>query len=261
MIPLLTNYFQDRYMSVKWHGHVTKPQKINGGGPQGATLGILEYLSQSNNNADFVSESERFKFIDDLTVLEIVNLLSIGLSTYNVKQQIPTDIINSNQFIPPQNLKSQNYLDKISEWTRNQKMMINESNSKIMIFNFSQNYQFSTRLEMEGQILETVPETKLLGTVVTSDLKWNRNTSFIVKKANKRLELLRKISNFGADLDDMKNIYILYIRSLVEQSCTVWHSALTKENSQDLERIQKTSLKIIFKENYKTYEHALKILD
>ena len=115
MIPLLTNYFQDRYMSVKWHGHVTKPQKINGGGPQGATLGILEYLSQSNNNADFVSESERFKFIDDLTGLEIVNLLSIGLSTYNVKQQIPTDIINSNQFIPPQNLKSQNYLDKISE--------------------------------------------------------------------------------------------------------------------------------------------------
>ena len=66
-----------------------------------------------------------------------------------------------------------------------------------MIFNFSQNYQFSTRLEMEGQILETVPETKLLGTVVTSDLKWNRNTSFIVKKANKRLELLRKISKFG----------------------------------------------------------------
>ena len=44
-------------MSVKWHGHVTKPQKINGGGPQGATFGILEYLSQSNNNADFVSES------------------------------------------------------------------------------------------------------------------------------------------------------------------------------------------------------------
>ena len=102
MIPLLTNYFQDRYMSVKWHGHVTKPQKINGGGPQGATLGILEYLSQSNNNADFVSESERFKFIDDLTGLEIVNLLSIGLSTYNVKQQIPSDIINSNQFMPPQ---------------------------------------------------------------------------------------------------------------------------------------------------------------
>ena len=178
-----------------------------------------------------------------------------------MKQQIPSDIINSNQFIPPQNLKSQVYLDKISDWTRNQKMLINENKSKIMIFNFSKNHQFSTRLKLEGQILETVSETKLLGTIVTNDLKWKKNTSFIVKKANKRLELLRKISNFGADLEDMKNIYILYIRSLLEQSCTVWHSALTKENTQDLERIQKTSLKIILKEKYKNYEHALKILD
>ena len=261
MIPLLTNYFQDRHMSVKWHGHVTKPQKINGGGPQGATLGILEYLSQSNNNADFVSESERFKFIDDLTILEIVNLLSIGLSTYNVKNQVPSDIINSNQFIPPDNLNSQYYLDQISEWTKNQKMKINENKRKIMVFNFTKNYQFSTRLKLEGEILETVNETKLLGTIVTNDLKWEKNTSFIVKKANKRLELLRRISNFGADSDNLKNIYILYIRSLLEQSCILWHSALTEENSSDLERIQKTSLKIILKENYKNYEHALKTLD
>ena len=197
-------------------------------------MGILEYLSQSNNNADFVSESERFKFIDDLTILEIVNLLSIGLSTYNVKNQVPSDIINSNLFIPPDNLNSQYYLDQISEWTKNQKMKINENKSKIMVFNFTKNYQFSTRLELEGKILETVSETKLLGTIVTNDLKWGKNTSFIVKKANKRLELLRKISNFGADSDDLKNIYILYIRSLLEQSCIVWHSALTEENASDL---------------------------
>ena len=58
---------------------------MNGGGPQGATLGILEYLSQSNNSADCVEEKDRFKFIDDLTVLEIVNLLTVGLSSFNIK--------------------------------------------------------------------------------------------------------------------------------------------------------------------------------
>ena len=178
-----------------------------------------------------------------------------------MKQQVPSDIINSNQFIPPDNLNSQDYLDQISMWTRNQKMQINESKSKIMVFNFTKNYQFSTRLKLEGHILETVSETKLLGTIVTNDLKWTKNTSFIVKKANKRLELLRKISNFGADLEDLKIIYILYIRSLLEQSCVVWHSALTEENAHDLERIQKTSLRIILKNEYKSYEHALKTLD
>ena len=69
------------------------PRKINGGGPQGATLGILEYLSQSNNNADCVNLEDRFKFIDDLTILEIVNLLTIGISCFNVKSQVPSDIL------------------------------------------------------------------------------------------------------------------------------------------------------------------------
>ena len=72
---IIVNYFQDRTMSVKWHGHQSVPRKINGGGPQGATLGILEYLSQSNDNADWVSEDDRFKFVDELSILEIINLM------------------------------------------------------------------------------------------------------------------------------------------------------------------------------------------
>ena len=215
MIPLLINYFQDRHMSVKWHGCLTEPRRINGGGPQGATLGILEYLSQSNNSADCVNPEDRFKFVDDLTVLEMVNLLTIGISCYNVKMQVPSDIIEGNQFIPPVNLKSQEYLDSINQWTKNQKMVINQKKSKTMIFNFTQNYQFSTRLKLQDEVLETVQDAKLLGTVLTNDLKWEKNTQNIVKRANARMQLLRKISNFGASWDDLKNIYILYIRSLL----------------------------------------------
>ena len=46
-------------------------------GPQGGNFGILEYLSQTNNNLDFVEQDLRFKFFDDASSLEIVNLLSI----------------------------------------------------------------------------------------------------------------------------------------------------------------------------------------
>ena len=75
------------------------------------------------------------------------------------------------------------------------------------------------------------------------------------------MELLRKISSFGASWDELKHIYALYIRSLLEQSCTVWHSGLTEESSQDLERIQKTALKIIMQEEYISYENALHKID
>ena len=261
LIPLLINYFQDREMSVTWHGCLTVPRRINGGGPQGATLGILEYLSQSNNSADCVNQEDRFKFVDDLTVLEMVNLLTIGISSFNIKSQVPSDIISSNQYIPPINLKSQGYLDQINQWTKNQKMVINQKKSKTMIFNFTHKYQFSTRLRLEGEILDTVEDTRLLGTIISNDLRWDKNTDSIVKKANKRMELLRKISHFGASWDDLKNIYVLYIRSLLEQSCTVWHSGLTEENKQDLERVQKSALRIILQESYKNYSHALNTLE
>ena len=41
----------------------------------------------------------------------------------------------------------------------------------------------------------------------------------------------------------------------------MWHSSLTGENKTDLERVQKTALKVIFGVKYKSYENALKILD
>ena len=85
IIPLLISYFQERHQSTKWRGFITSPKRINGGGPQGATLGILEFLSQTNDNADCVDPKNRFKFVDDLTVLEIVNLLTVGLCSLNIK--------------------------------------------------------------------------------------------------------------------------------------------------------------------------------
>ena len=148
IIPLLISYFQDRYQSVKWRGLTTSPRRINGGGPQGATLGILEYLSQSNNSADCVSPDERFKFVDDLTILEIVNLLTVGISCFNIKHQIPNDIKEGNQYIPAENLQSQHHLDVINLWTQEQKMKINQSKTKSMIINFTNKYQFNTRLKL-----------------------------------------------------------------------------------------------------------------
>ena len=257
LIPVLINYFQNREMSVKWHGCRSVPRKIHGGGPQGATIGLLEYLSQSNNCADIVSESERFKFIDDLSVLEIVNLLTVGITSFNLKQQVASDIPLHNQFIPSQNLKSQEWLNNISEWTQNQKMMINGKKTKTLIFNYTDNYQFTTRLTIDDEQIDVIDSTRLLGTIITNDLKWDSNCANIVKKANARMQLLRKVASFGLDEEELKNIYFLFIRSVLEQSATVWHSSLTEDNKSDLERVQKSAVRIILGEKYKGYRNAL----
>ena len=75
------------------------------------------------------------------------------------------------------------------------------------------------------------------------------------------MQLLRKVASFGTSLYELKDIYILYIRSLLEQSATVWHSSLTEENRTDLERIQKSALRIILGDKYQTYAKALEICE
>lgn len=199
--------------------------------------------------------------MDDLTTLEIVNLLTVGITSFNLKQQVPNDIPTHNQYISPENLKSQEYLNTINKWTTNQKMIINQKKTKTMLFNFTDKYQFTTRLSLNDENVNVVSQSKLLGTIVEDTLTWDMNTERIVKKANSRMVLLRKLSEFGAPKEDLKLIYILYIRSILEQNSVVWHSSLTEQNKQDLERIQKSAVRIILKRNYDNYEKELLKLD
>ena len=260
LIPVLINYFQERKMSVKWHGCQSVPKKIMGGGPQGATLGLLEYMSQSNDNADCVDLKNRFKFVDDLSILEVVNLLTVGLTSFNLKQQVPSDIPLHNQFIPGESLKTQDWLNTINAWTEQKKMLINEKKTKCMIFNYTDNHQFTTRLEINKKQIDVIDSTRLLGTIITNNLCWDMNTANIIKKANARMELIRRVAEFGTPVEDMKEIYILFIRSILEQSATVWHSSLTQENTEDLERVQKSATKLMLENSEMSYKTRLSIL-
>ena len=73
--------------------------------------------------------------------------------------------------------------------------------------------------------------------------------------------ILHKLYSFKIEDCDMVNIYILYIRSIIEFSCQVWHFAITEEEIYDLERVQKIACNIILNDRYDGYEKALKILN
>ena len=58
IIPVFMNYFQDQKMKVKWMNKLSSLRDLTGGGPQGSSIGLIEYDSQSNNNTDFLSPEE-----------------------------------------------------------------------------------------------------------------------------------------------------------------------------------------------------------
>ena len=197
----------------------------------------------------------------DVTILEITVLLLPGMSSFNMKAQVPNDILDTGLYVPKENLETQKHINDIQKWTENQQMVLNEDKTKNMLFNFSKNHQFTTRLTLNGKNIKLVKDMKLLGVIVTNDLKWHKNTKHVVKKAWARIQLLKKVAEFGASTSDKLQIYKTFVRSALEQSCTVWHSSLTKGNERDLERVQKAALKLITNRKYKTYEEELEVLN
>ena len=93
-------------------------------------------------------------------------------------------------------------------------MQLNETKSNYMIFSRSST-EFATRLTMNGNTLERTEEVKLVGVWVTTFLDWDKNTRELCKKAFARMTMLTKLRYVGTQMEDLIDVYILYIRSIL----------------------------------------------
>ena len=125
-------------MQVRYNNTYSSTYKLPGGGPHGTLIGLIEYLVQSNDNCDFVDPDMKFKYVDDLTVLELVMMGGL-LSEYNFKQNVATDTGIDEQYVSADNLATQDYLNNIAQWTTHNKMKVNEDKSSYMVFSRSDN--------------------------------------------------------------------------------------------------------------------------
>ena len=110
-----------------------------------------------------------------------------------------------------------------------------------------------------GCISPILSVTKVLGVWLQEDMGWNENTKQICKKAYSRVSILSKLKYAGISTDDLITIYILFIRSLTEYCSVVFNSSLTLDQSNKIEAIQKTCLRVILCDNYVSYSAALEM--
>ena len=257
LIPLLSSYLTDRKMKVKFNSEMSEFMSLVGGGPQGTLVGGLEYLVQSNDNADIVRPEDRFKYIDDLSLLQLV-LLSGLLTDYNFYQHVASDVGIDQKYLPASNYTAQDNLNYIGNWTKENLMKLNEAKCNYLVFSRSQE-DFATRLSVNNRVIDRLSVTKILGVWISEDLSWSRNCQEICKRAYSRLSMITKLKYVGVSLEDLLDIYILFIRSVTEYCAVAFHSSLTQDQSDKLEGIQKTCLKVILGEMYVNYQAALEM--
>ncbi len=74
------------------------------------------------------------------------------------------------------------------------------------------------------------------------------------------MKMLHIASKFTRNKAHLEHIFKTFVRSRLEYASALWHSSLTVSNRNDLERIQKSAMKVIFKNDYLGYEKSLKSL-
>ena len=279
LLRLVISFLTDRTMVVRYKGETSSVKKLPGGGPQGALLGLLLFLvlindvgfeDQSNENGEIITCKRRvktynelhLKYVDDLTLAEAINMKS-QMNHIPVQDRPQPDTFHerTGHRLEPEQSRVFKNLAKTEQYAKENKMKINCKKTKMMVFNPGVARDYLPRFKLDDEELKVVEEIKLLGVVIRSDLSWNANTDYMVKRAYKMIWSLKRLKKLGARTGDLVDVYIKQIRSLLEFAVSVWHPSLTNEDRLKIERVQKSAFCIILGQEYKSYRLALKHLE
>ena len=124
-------------------------------------------------------------------------------------------------------------------------MVLNTRKCKEILICFWKKKPNFQQLTVNNYPVEHVNSAKLLGVMLSSDLKWNEHVAYIVKKFSRRLYMLRLLKRANADKKTLITVYRTCIRPILEYCNQIWHFNIPEYLSNDIERIQRRALKII----------------
>ena len=215
----IIDFLRSRQQRVKLNGVFSDWLHVPAGVPQGTRLGPWLFLVMIND-LRLPPGFLMWKFADDTTVSEVV---------------------------PPAKQSSlQQAANYIHDWSKENHLQLNPIKCKEIQTNFKRSPPCYSPVTLEGVEFEKVSSAKVLGVNISSDLKWSAHIGSITVKAAKRLYLLRQLKRAGIDCNVLVRFYCSVIRSVLEYACQVFHCSLPNYLSDEIERIQRRALRIIF---------------
>ena len=189
------SFLTNRVQAVRVGSSLSSWKQVNGGVPQGSKLGMTLFAVMINKLLR--NWHMRSKYVDDTTAIEIIPRNSISILDLVVRE--------------------------IHDYCIEHKMKLNPKKCKEMYINFMTNSVTSLRPICVGyKEVERVGTYKLLGVIISDDLKWNAHVEYVIAKAAKRLFALRLLKRAGVMPKDILKVYLCNVRSVLEYAAQVW---------------------------------------
>ena len=126
-------------------------------------------------------------------------------------------------------------MDDLSRQASIDGFQLNEAKCKELRIGFTNNNHDFEPPVLNGKPLELVASAKLLGKIISHDLKWNMYTSELSRKCSSRLYFLRQLKRSGVAPSELVLCYVACISPVLEYASPVFHLSPPNYISEDLE--------------------------
>ena len=218
----IKNFLSERTIQTKVNRSLSKKKTLEEGLPQGSALSCTLFLIFLNDLPNII-KVQKALFADDIIIW-----------TSSESETRLRDKLNQ-------------ALLTISTFCKFWKLEINTTKT---VYNlFSSNNKFANRdlkLRIDGQNIQKDPNPKYLGIVLDKQLNFKTHINNTVKKASKKLRLLKTLAStkWGADKNTLRNLYLGYVRSTMEYANTLQIVA-AETTRATLDKVQNSALRFI----------------
>ena len=278
LLKIVCSYLTDRTLSIRYRNETSSTRKMPGGTGAGTVLGLKIFLIMFNDAGPATNPTSigqhitqplskrkpivktKVKWIDDITICTAVDLKSTLVpEDREVPRPVPYHGRTGHRLLLGDN-DLQNEIQRLEEFTVLNKMAINKKKTKIMILNSRRKWDVMPEISLsEGENIEVVEELKIVGYIFRSDMKTCSNTEYIVKKAYKRLWIVRRLKALGASTTDLLDVLQKQDLSSLYLAAPAWFSQVPEADKTDMNMVLKCGLHIIFGQKYLNFNHALAI--
>ena len=178
------SYLHDRYQYTEYNGTCSDVINLTTGVPQGSILGPLLFIIYMNDIHVATSNFKAILYADD------TNLLSPMCSFSSSNSLNPTNLTEVTNSINDE-------LSHVHEWLLINKLSVNVSKTKFMIFHHHQRRidTLIPDLKLDSQPIEYVLEFNFLGLTLDEHLSWKPHVQKVANKTSRTIGILRRLKN------------------------------------------------------------------